>query len=488
MFARTLRTQLRPAKPGRTPLARSFPRLRIQRNVHYNQYPILPPVNQPSRFKKLLYFAMALVTVGTFGYYFFWPKHTFPLLVAKILRKGLWAESNKGDADWELALKHYLEALAECDKLDMDRLSDEYTGIQLKIAEMYERLGNYDDVVFLLTELNTHYLLVLTAPPDSEYGRKIRSQFHREHLIQRALRTILKAADFMDGMPQVLRASLFANYVVAHDNIKLKMAGDIVAAAVSEKEDFRKYKERLPFESNPDAFYPYAEEYFALCDLMAIHSYQVGDLETALWARMQLTTDMMSANMAPDKLMLSQCNTASALYMVMEEREATLYRLEKIWAENAGIPVESWTNRAKLSADEKAALEKKVYDHLTEEETSSRKHLEDSIKQLTETALMTYKAVATGCDNIPISAQYPEIRETASLATYGMGVISLHTGKLDDAERFLREARVRARKAEYQMLMPEIELEMEKLKQERANRASVTSEPPKSVPQAAVLE
>lgn len=70
-----------------------------------------------------------------YAYYMWWPKHTFPSSVAKILRKGLWAESDRGEHDYQLALKYYLEALEHCKEIGMDPLCDEYTGVQLKIGK-----------------------------------------------------------------------------------------------------------------------------------------------------------------------------------------------------------------------------------------------------------------------------------------------------------------------------------------------------------------
>ena len=59
-----------------------------------------------------------------------------------------------------MALKYYLEALAKCDELGMDKLLDEYTGIQLKIGEMFERLNMMEDAAFIYNEIATLYLNV----------------------------------------------------------------------------------------------------------------------------------------------------------------------------------------------------------------------------------------------------------------------------------------------------------------------------------------
>ena len=122
-------------------------------NNGYNSY---QPPKTPF-YQKFLYFIAFGTISGGVAYYLWWPKHTFPSSVAKILRKGLHAESDKGDCDFQLALKYYIQALQECDSLEMDKLSDEYTGIQLKIAEMFERMHMFIVPAFIYNEFSLLY-------------------------------------------------------------------------------------------------------------------------------------------------------------------------------------------------------------------------------------------------------------------------------------------------------------------------------------------
>ena len=103
-----------------------------------------------------------------------WPKHTFPSSIAKFLRKGLWAESDRGEFDYQLALKYYLQALEHANEIGLDPLSDEYTGIQLKIGEMFERLNMLTDAAYIYNEIATLYLTVLTAPRDSQRDKELK--------------------------------------------------------------------------------------------------------------------------------------------------------------------------------------------------------------------------------------------------------------------------------------------------------------------------
>ncbi|KAF3992150.1 hypothetical protein FT663_01285 [Candidozyma haemuli var. vulneris] len=467
MLARTLKAQSRQLRPGIAPrLSIRAPQFRLAQSRLYNQYPYIQQAYKPSRFKKSLYFAIAFVTVSTFAYYYFWPKHTFPKSVAKILRKGLWAESNKGNADWSLALKYYIEALQECDSLDMDTLSDEYTGIQLKIAEMYERLGMNEDASLLLTELNTYYVSVLTAPPGSDLAKKVKNKAHRGRLIQRSLRTALKACQFMDGSPGFAKAFLITNLIIANDEAKSKMAGDLIAAATEGKEEFKELQGKTLNESNPDAFFPFAEEYFGVCDLLAVISIQLNDIETGLWARMLMTEDMIQANMSQDRIMLSQCNVASMLYMLMEKREGELLIHQRHVIERSDV-----LDKDELSKKDIRQLRSQATKYMTNEEKQVNDVILESIKRLQSLVISTYDTIVTAWKKMPAELKNDSMDQTAAIATYGLGVVHLHLGTYREAERYLREARVRSKNCSYDVLLSEIEREMEKLKQEK-NKAS----------------
>ena len=187
----------------------------FSRAYNYSHFPSYEA--PPSKFKRFINFNLYLASLTAFAYYMWWPKHTFPPSVAKILRKGLWAESDKGEKDYQLALKHYLEALEECRELRMDRLSDEYTGIQLKVGEMYERLGMLDDAAFVYNEIATLYLSVLKAAPDSVQGARVTGIDHRGHLIQKDLRIALKLVELNRENPLLSKAILITHLLIAQD-------------------------------------------------------------------------------------------------------------------------------------------------------------------------------------------------------------------------------------------------------------------------------
>ncbi|QPG74662.1 hypothetical protein FOA43_001994 [Brettanomyces nanus] len=71
------------------------------------------------------------------------PWNPYSKAVSFNLRKALWAESDKED-DYLKALDYYQRALDEAGKEKMEQLDPRYTGIVLKIAEMYEKMGMVD--------------------------------------------------------------------------------------------------------------------------------------------------------------------------------------------------------------------------------------------------------------------------------------------------------------------------------------------------------
>ena len=117
-----------------------------QRRTLYQQYSnTASPLAKTSKLQTWLYTLSGITAVSVGLWWLYWPHHTFPTSVAKILRQALWQESDKMEHDYQAALKFYLEAINECDRLSLDPISDEYTGIQLKIAEMYEKLGMFEE-------------------------------------------------------------------------------------------------------------------------------------------------------------------------------------------------------------------------------------------------------------------------------------------------------------------------------------------------------
>ncbi|KAK9381473.1 uncharacterized protein V2V93DRAFT_369317 [Kockiozyma suomiensis] len=106
-------------------------------------YSSSPYVQSPSKFwtRRKLFFA-GIVSIATLAYIVF-PSHKYPAEVADLIRQGLYAERKESDPDrYATALDFFLAALEVADKLGMEKISPEYTGLQIKAASMLELMGS----------------------------------------------------------------------------------------------------------------------------------------------------------------------------------------------------------------------------------------------------------------------------------------------------------------------------------------------------------
>ncbi|CAH2350353.1 mitochondrial inner membrane i-AAA protease supercomplex subunit Mgr3p [[Candida] railenensis] len=445
--------------------------------------------------RRLLYSFVGISILSAYGYYVWWPKHTFPSSVAKILRKGLWAESDKGENDYQLALKYYLEALKHCDEIGMDSLCDEYTGIQLKVGEMFERLDRPEDAAFIYNEVATLYMKVLTSSPTSEDGKRIENRDHRAHLIQKDLRLAIKLVEMNMSNPHLCKAILITHLLIAQDEVQKKLGSTgglskfvTVAAVPADKAAGSVSQEQTPppstdvpigtqgsansptfvaslnrdnieFSSeagevttvmkNPMAWEPFSDEFFTAMDLLTAICITTGDLSMATKVKVSMTEWMILADVEAHKIVQSQCNLGSLLYLQAEEFEA-----KEIAITRGRIVQDKANTKAELARE------------LQTSTSSKEKCIALSIK--------SYESVLEFVKNLPQDyvASNNSVNETVAIATYGLGVVNLHLSEYTKAERLLREARVRSKACGYNDLIVDIERELEKLFKEKKSLES----------------
>ncbi|CCG23100.1 hypothetical protein CORT_0D02540 [Candida orthopsilosis Co 90-125] len=466
--------------------------LRSYSQYNYNQtYANYNPPPKTSWFTKLLYATLGVTVISGYAYYMWWPKHTFPSSVAKILRKGLWAESDRGEHDYQLALKYYLEALEHCKEIGMDPLSDEYTGVQLKIGEMFERLGMMSDAAFVYNEIATLYLSVLTAKPaDSKGAVGLVSRDLRRHLIQKDLRIAIKLVELNKSNPALCKAILVTHLIIAQDEVN-KLGGSTgklnLVTKVNPGEEGKQEPKKLTatldndtilindesgkeianIKKTPEVWEPFTDEFFNAMDLLSAICISTGDLAMASKVKIAMTESMLLADVEPGKMLLSQCNLGSLLYMQAEELEAQEITLKRKFAQLADVDYSKLANDSSLKSDQTTQniLKDKIPSHDQELFTK----VSQSRQICIQLAIKSYESVLQFAKSIPpeITKQHNEINETVALATYGLGVVNLHLSNYDKAERLLRESRVRSRSCDYEYLIPEIERELKKLFEER---------------------
>lgn len=183
--------------------------------------------------------------------------------------------------------------------------------------------------------------------------------------------------------------------------------------------------------------------------------------------KIAMTESMLLADVEHGKMLLSQCNLGSLLYMQAEELEAQEIAMKKKFAELANIDYSKLSNDVELKQDKSTQeiLKAKVPSH--DQELFAK--VSQSRQICIQLAIKSYESVLQFAKSIPqeITKQHNEINETVALATYGLGVVNLHLSNYDKAERLLRESRVRSRSCDYEYLIPEIERELKKLFEER---------------------
>lgn len=430
---------------------------------YYQQYK--PPT---SKFKKFTYVVVGMTAFTGAAYYLLWPRHTFPSLVAQLLRKGLWAESDKGEMDFQLALKYYVEALEECNTLKVDKLSDEYTGIQLKVGEMFERLNMVEDATMIYNEIATLYLSVLT-----DRG-SIMNQVLRRHLIQKDLRIALKLAQLNLNNPHLVKALLITHLIIAQDEIKTNIGGvsindflakataptnvtlsgtDVVSDSIpGQVPGDGEAVSLLSIKKMPEIWEPFSDEFFNAMDMLSTTCLLTGDLPLATQIQISSIQSMILADIDPSKVLLSQCNLGSLLYFQAEQYEAKEIQFMK-----------KYPNFNEDEQDvEIPDHEKKEY---LESKTGKEKSMNLSIGVYESVLDYSKKSLSTIAKE-DASAQ-KSLAEISALATYGLGVLHLHLSDYEKSERFLRESRVRAKSSGYEEILVDIERELAKLFKEK---------------------
>lgn len=440
-------------------------------------------------FLKFLRYSFGVVAVTAVGYYLWWPKHTFPLSVAQILRRGIWAESDKGDKDYQLALKHYLEALEECDRLGMDPLCDEYTGIQLKVGEMYERLNMTEEAAFTYNEIATLYLSVLKAPAESAQGKRIKDMNHRAHLIRKDLRIALKLVQLNRLNLLLTKAILITHLLIAQEEVNRKLglaggptslldagsvmipgiSGAAVSSVASDTGDV------LVIETNPEAWEPFAEEFFNGMDLLSAICIAAGDFKAATGIRISMTGKMILAGISPEKLLMAQCNNASMFYLQAEQLQADEQAMRRKFATAADVEydkvkaIHDPLQPIAVGKEEADSIRTKIAEVVSDEDKAKYEEIVSNKNNFLKMVIATYESVIAGAKRLPAETtkENNSISETVALATYGLGVVHLHLSDYDKAERLLREARVRSKACGYTELIDEVETELQKLFSER---------------------
>lgn len=464
--------------PKRSPM---FPLLRRQSLFHQSAITTGPSTgyqeHTESRRNQLIQkWFLSFVGFSAISYgvwYFYWPHHTFPVSVAKILRKGLWAESDKEQFDYQKALKFYIEAIEECQKLNVDPISDEYTGIELKIAEMYEKLNLVEQANAVYLELLYRYFDALNTPAKIPEDK-------RPDMIRRDLRVLIKSLEVqsLDASNDVSvgRRNLLAHLLLAQEEVlsrspelksffenRKQKAKNMFQGKALDASDFETFVNTeniklnddgymiLDLQKNSSAWEPFKEEFFTARDLYTAFCLSGKDVAAALSCKMTTVEWMVMADMPPGQILLSQANLGSLLYLQGEKFEAEIFKLEEKRKE--GVASEADENLIKSlrylhrNRDTCLKMATKCYDSVVQFAKKNNK-LRFNMKDQLD----------------------PSVSQAIALSTYGLGVLNLHQGVLVKAEKLLKDSISMAKEIDFDELLKEAQNELEKATQLKSNK------------------
>lgn len=314
-----LRTSYLLRSVRRKPAFKSFPRLtRRVTNRYISNFPNPnDTVNEeePINFKRIGILGLGVSTIIYGLWWFYWPHHTFHPEVAKLLRKGLYQERSSRGNNYKEAMKFYIEALTLCQKLDLDYLSDEYTGIELKIAEMNEKLEDFDMANKIYFNLLERFTWALKDP---EVLRNVQEK--RNHYLKKDLQIVAKINENSKGK-QLSSVVLLLHLLMAQRELSK------LISASNEVDSFPNGDTINPFIAkacDPKVWQPFGEELFVVRDVYANNCLSKKDYDTAINFKFTTIQWMHMADFDPGLILLAQVDLGSMFYLKFEKIKAEL--------------------------------------------------------------------------------------------------------------------------------------------------------------------
>ncbi|QHS75386.1 Mgr3p [Saccharomyces paradoxus] len=424
--------------------------------------PMTPQPNSEKKNRGLMYSFIGVSVVGLI----LWSKSNskkqkLPLSAQKVWKEAIWQESDKMEFNYKKALRRYIEALDECDRSHVDLLSDDYTRIELKIAEMYEKLNMLEEAQNLYQELLSRFFEALNVSgkiDDSERGEVLRKD----------LRILIKSLeinkDIESGKKRLLQHLLLAQEEILSKSPELKEFFENRKKKLSmikdinrdPNDDFKTFvsEENIKFddqgymildlEKNSSAWEPFKEEFFTARDLYTAYCLSSKDIAAALSCKITSVEWMVMADMPPGQILLSQANLGSLFYLQAEKLEADLNQLEREKSKESDQELDMGTyikavRFVRKNRDLCLERAQKCYDSVINFAKRNRKirfHVKDQLD--------------------------PSVAQSIALSTYGMGVLSLHEGVLAKAEKLFKDSITMAKETEFNELLAEAEKELEK--------------------------
>lgn len=373
-----------------------------------------------------------------------WPHHKYPRPVAKKLREAIREETINAEHNYKRARELYQEALAIARSMDLEELSDEFTGIEFKLAEMYEKLADAQGAKDIYEKMVGRYFIELVS------NLNLNSEL-RTHYIQRDLRALIKWTAY-NSDPKLGMELIRLHLKLAEQQI-LSRAPDL-SKLFAKKRDMQeilsKFKDddldlithvpwlsnkslREEFRSHSSAWQPFIDEIFTLRDSFVQYCLLRNEVQLALKYQMESIGWMFMADVAPGQILFSQTNLAGLLYHNAELLELDYNK--KIRSNESKIPgaVSSYITNYSLS------------------------------KACYQSVIDFGAKVEAATSDIENNTLDPYFKQSIALANYGLGVIAMHEGQYSEAKNRLSESLRLARKYDMGETVNEASIELDKL-------------------------
>lgn len=307
---------------------------------------------------------------------------------------------------------------------DIEYLSNEYTGIMLKIAEMCDKLSKEGIVQYKNTELNVYRELNQSFLYAFQSNLVPKSQ--RLPILKKDLLILLKADHLAAGQasPRLAQFILKPHLSLAETqlqtiNPKLAQLFDFDYNTKLEPSFFLK-------PARPKYDIPIGDEFFAVRELYARHTAADGDCSAAIKMSLDSTRWMKQSGMGLDQVLMEYYTAGTYLYLLAEREQADKYKNQPNAQESS-----PFMDPPKVGSPEYENLDKAANIFRT---------IIDTIKQ-------SYSS----------SSHFTQLD---ALATYSLGVLQLHNGQLDSARSLLTTALTSSISCNYKALIDQIEMEL----------------------------
>ncbi|KAG7893024.1 hypothetical protein KL936_001198 [Ogataea polymorpha] len=271
------------------------------------------------------------VLLATSGILYIWqPWNPFSTEVSRHLRKGLWLETSK-NIDYLKALEHYQDALRQCRKEEMDNLDPRYTGIVLKIAEMYEKLEMVDRQREVYQRLSDFlFAKLVNDEVPQEWKDKV---IQRDLVVATRLATLAPAGETKRVMQELWERMGYAEQQTVAKFPVLHVGGELDIMEVLQLDSWSAKKkfieQHLPqakkFLSQWSVEWPcYMEDLVRARDLYATLAMFTAPGDVAVKVLQSNIFFMKISGLEPIKMSTAMLNLASAYYFKSEQHDSRI--------------------------------------------------------------------------------------------------------------------------------------------------------------------